>query len=101
MAAETNTTTSFQPFKDQPELRAFFSSEKNAPLFYLTYPEYCRVFGFNPEKQYLSELNKRIIYGHLDYFNQSYDSLWIYKWTPLMLKFLLNIGKLWSGMVLN
>ena len=79
-------------FQNDQDLRNFFSSSLNEKYFYLTYEEYLRIFGISINEQNLSRINKKIVYGHLDYFNECYDSLWIYKWFPLLLKFLLNSG---------
>jgi len=81
-----------KPFINQEEMRTFFSSSQNERFFYLTYPEYCQIFAFHPNPDYLPQINKRILYGHFDFFNQSYDSLYLYKWIPLLLKFLYNTG---------
>lgn len=79
-------------FQEDNDIKAFFSDIKNEPYFYLSYEEYLKVFPIEIDPNNLPYINKKIIYGHLDYFNQCYDSIFPYKWTPLLLKFLYNTG---------
>lgn len=76
----------------EKSLFQFFSSPKNEKNYYLNYEEYLSVFGKSVNEQYLSKINKRIVSGHLDYYNQCFDSYWEIKWLPLIFKFAFNCG---------
>lgn len=79
--------------KNENEILNFFSDFQNEPLFYISYEEYLNIFGLAINNFYLPHINKKIIYGHLDFFNKCYDNLWEYKWAPLVLKFFVNLCK--------
>lgn len=76
------------------EIRDFFSNDANERFLFVTYEEYLKIFGLPANPFYLPSINKKIIYGHLDYFNQSYDEIWEWKWLPLIMKFLFNTVRL-------
>ena len=75
----------------ESEIRNFFQDVDNERYFYVTYEEFLKIFeGIDIDYNYIPKINKLIIYGHLNYFNNSYDSLWSYKWYPVYLKFVYN-----------
>ena len=54
-------------------MNRFFDDERLKKYHYLTYSEYVELFGKAIDINFLPKVNKKIIYGHFDYFNYCYD----------------------------
>lgn len=80
-------------FKTEDEMNRFFDDERFRKFHYLTYAEYVEIFSNTVDPNFLPKINKKIIYGHFDYFNYCYDSSWKYKWYPIMTVFAINLSK--------
>lgn len=76
---------------------AFFEDERYAKYRYLTHSEYAEVFGTTVDSEFLPRINKKIVYGHFDFFNYSYNQTWQYKWYPVLAVFTLNTRNTHNG----
>ena len=80
-------------FPTEADMNKFFDDERLTRYHYLTYAEYVEIFGKAVDTNYLPRINKKIIYGHFDYFNYCYAQTWEYKWYPILAVFSLNLRK--------
>lgn len=60
-------------FKTEEDMIKFFEDERLRKYHYLTYAEYIEIFGKTVDTNFLPKVNKKIIYGHFEYFNFCYD----------------------------
>lgn len=81
-------------FPTEADMNKFFDDERLTRYHYLTYAEYVEIFGKAVDTNYLPRINKKIIYGHFDYFNYCYNQTWEYKWYPILAVFSLNLLRL-------
>ncbi|EAR91649.4 hypothetical protein TTHERM_00393230 (macronuclear) [Tetrahymena thermophila SB210] len=88
-------------FKSEDDMINFFEDERYRKYHYLTYKEYLEIYGKTIDTNFLPKINKKLIYGHFEYFNYCYDQTWKYKWYPIFGMFALNLVRFKSPSVIG
>jgi len=74
-------------------MKEYFKGIPNSPWNYISYDEQLRIFGKHVSYDYLPEANKRIIRSHFLVHNAAFETLWKYKYGPLLLRLAYCAGR--------